>query len=71
MRNKSISTSNVKYFDGIDVKILPFMLKAVQRYAIEIHAYGSVKALSIVYEVMRKWDKVFPLYTDGGNNDSN
>ena len=59
-----MSTSNVQHFDEIDVKILPFMLKAAQKYAIEIHAYGSVKALSIVYEVMRKWDKVFPLYTD-------
>ncbi len=71
LRNKSMSTSNVQYFDGIDVKILPFMLKAVQRYAIAIHPYEYVAALSIVYEVMRKWDKVFPLYTDGGNNDSN
>jgi hypothetical protein len=62
-RNKSMPTSNVQYFDEIDVKILPFMLKAVQRYAIAIHPYDSVKALSIVYEVMRKWDKVFPLYT--------
>ncbi len=70
MRNKSMSTSNVQYFDEIDVKILPFMLKAVQRYAIAIHPYDSVKALSIVYEVMRKWHKVFPLYADRGNNDS-
>ena len=69
-RNKSTSTSNVQHFDDIDIKILPFMVKAVQRYAIEIQLYGSVKPLSIVYEVMRKWDKVFPLYTDGGNNDS-
>ena len=69
-RNKSKSTSNVQYFDEIDVKILPDMLKAIQRYAIEIHWYGSTKALSIVYEVMRKWDKVFPLYADRGNNNS-
>ncbi len=61
--NQSMSTSNVQYFDKIDVKILPDMLKAVQRYAIVIHPCDSVKALSIVYEVMRKWDKVFPLYT--------
>jgi hypothetical protein len=70
-RNRAMQTSNVQYFDEIDVNILPFMLKAVERYAIEIHPYGSVKALSIVYEVMRKWDKVFPLYTDGGDNDVN
>jgi hypothetical protein len=66
-KNKSISTSNVQHFDEVDINILPDMLKAVQRYAIEIHAYGRVKALSIVYEV----DKVFPLYSDVGNNDSN
>jgi hypothetical protein len=65
-----MSTSNVQHFDGIDVKILPFMLKAVQTYASVEHpddrfllGYFRVKALSIVYEVMRKWDKVFPLYT--------
>ncbi len=77
-RNKSMSTSNVQYFDGIDVKLLPFMLKAVQTYASVVpHAhdrhrsgYYRVKPLSIVYEVMRKWDKVFPLYTDGGDNDN-
>ncbi len=63
-RNKS--TSNVQHFDEIDVKILPFMLKAVQRYASVVHPndhqrvdYYRVEPLSIVYEVMRKWDKVF------------
>ena len=77
-RNKSTSTSNVQYFDGIDVNLLPFMLKAVQRYASVVYhpfdryrpGYCRVEPLSIVYEVMRKWDKVFPLYTDGGDNDS-
>ena len=70
-RNKSMSTSNVQHFDGIDVKILPFMLRAVQTYASEEYPYDCervdycrVEPLSIVYEVMRKWDKVFPLYTD-------
>jgi hypothetical protein len=77
-RNKSMSTSNVQHFDEIDVKILPFMLKAVQTYASVVpHTYDRhragycrVEPLSIVYEVMRKWDKVFPLYTDGGNDGS-
>ena len=70
-RNKSMSTSNVQHFDDIDIKILPFMLKAVERYASVVHptdhhraAYCRVEPLSILYEVMRKWDKVFPLYTD-------
>jgi hypothetical protein len=68
-RNKSMSMPNVQYFDDIDVKLLPFMIKAVQRYASVVHPndqdlsdYCRVQPLSIVYEVMRKWDKVFPLY---------
>ncbi len=67
-RNKSTSMSNVQYFDDIDVKLLPSIIEAVQRYAGVVNPdeddHCRVKALSIVYEVMRKWDKVFPLYTD-------
>ncbi len=70
-RNKSMSTSNVQYFDDIDVKLLPSILEAVQRYGSVVNSDDRfsptgdiVEALSIVYEVMRKWDKVFPLYTD-------
>ena len=72
-----MSTSNVQHFDDIDVKLLPSILEAVPRYASVVHptdhhraCYCRVEPLSIVYEVMRKWDKVFPLYTDGGNNGS-
>ena len=68
-RNKSMPMCNVHHFNDIDVKILPFMLKAVQMYASAVDAddrfrlgYCRVEPLSIVYEVMRKWDKVFPLY---------
>ena len=84
-RNKSMSTSNVQYFDVIDVKLLPDILEAVQRHEGLAPLYDThlppcrseylsddwrVKPLSIVYEVMRKWDKVFPLYTDGGDDDN-
>ena len=76
-RNKSMSTSNVQHFGGIDVKLLPSILEAVQRYASVVHpsdrfqsGYCRVEPLSIVYEVMRKWDKVFPLYTDEGNSNN-
>jgi len=69
--NRSMSTSNVQHFDDIDVKLLPSILEAVQRYASVVHSddrytpdFREVEPLSIVYEVMRKWDKVFPLYTD-------
>ena len=58
------STSNVQHFGGIDVKILPDIVLAVQKYAscqVETDV-DFVRELSIVYELMRKWDKVFPLY---------
>jgi hypothetical protein len=77
LRNKSMSTSNVQHFDDIDIKILPFILESIQRNASVVHpfdhlrpGYCRVEPLSIVYEVMRKWDKVFPLYTNRGDNDS-
>jgi hypothetical protein len=59
-------TSNVQYFGDIDVNVLPHMVEAVQKYASfqSTSGYNSVKAMSIVYELMRKWDKVFPLYCD-------
>ena len=78
-RHKTMS--NAKYFENIDVKILPNMLASVQKYfsTLECHnekvrrkgtpgtrrfakTIDDVKPLSIVYEVMRKWDKAFPLY---------
>ena len=66
--------SNTQYFSDMDVKILPNMLDSIQRY--EMIAQSSkdadtldenqhdvtVGSLSIVYEVMRKWEKVFCLY---------
>ncbi len=67
-RNKTIS--NVQHFDDIDVKLLPNVLESVQRYskyATRWHKHES-KPLSIVYEVMRKWDKAFPLYKSGAGN---
>lgn len=63
-RNKSMT--NVQHFNGIDVKILPHMIVAVHRYW---NLYLPLNSLSIVYEVMRKWEKVvFPLYNlEGGD----
>ncbi|KAL7495083.1 hypothetical protein ACHAWT_007318, partial [Skeletonema menzelii] len=60
-RNKT--GSNAKHFDDLDVKILPNMLDAVQKY--QNHANGhdlsifrGAEPLSILFEIMRKWDKV-------------
>ena len=59
--------TNVRHFNGIDIKILPNMIGTVQRYW---NSYLPLNSLSIVYEVMRKWEKVFPLYNlEGGNTD--
>jgi len=58
-RNKTMS--NVQDFGDIDVKLLPNILESVQKYS----NYGDediVKASSIVYEIMRCWDKVSHLY---------
>ena len=71
-RNKSLS--NVQHFDGIDVQILPNMVEAVQRYSGiiseqcegEVEQHYNAEDLSIVYEVMQKWDNVFSLYDEMG-----
>lgn len=66
LRNKALS--NIQHFGDIDVKVLPNMIEAVQRYAnMYDWSYNgvsieNVKPLSILYEVMRKWEEVFPLY---------
>ena len=62
--------SNSKHFGEIDVKILPEMLEAVQQYhSASLSAdYFKVNPLSIVYEVMRRWDKVTPLYKTLGKS---
>jgi hypothetical protein len=56
---------NVKHFDKIDVKLLPDMIVAVQRYA-DILEEEPEGPSSIVFEVLREWNKVFPLYELGG-----
>ncbi|KAK1742142.1 leucine-rich repeat protein [Skeletonema marinoi] len=63
-RNETMS--NVQHFGDIDVKILPNILEAVQKYATKVHEdednpKPKVKPLSIVYETMRKWEKAFYL----------
>lgn len=55
----------MKHFDKIDVKLLPHIIVAVQRYAAILEKEPEDPS-SIVYEVMREWNKVFPLYELGG-----
>ena len=54
--------SNVQYFGDIDANILPHMVGAVQKYASWQLNSEAESDFVDVYEVMRKWDKVFPVY---------
>jgi len=73
-RNRTLS--NVKHFGDIDVKMLPNMLEAVQKYHDAASEYNEngfprlfyVEPLSISFEIMRKWDKAFPLYKSLGKS---
>ncbi|KAK1739049.1 leucine-rich repeat protein [Skeletonema marinoi] len=65
LSSRNETMSNVQHFSDIDVKILPIMLEAVQTYATNVDD-SKVKPLSIVYEVMRKWDKALTC-TGAGN----
>ena len=70
LRHKSMS--NAQHFGDIDVKLLPNMLEVVQKYQSAarsrnwMYHSNGVALLSIVYEIMRKWDKAFPLYKSLG-----
>ncbi len=76
-RNKEMS--NTQHFGDIDVNLLPEVLLAVQHYSSapkpsSIHfTYDineEVNALSIVHEIILKWDKALTLYeTLGGSCD--
>ncbi len=72
LSSRNETMSNVQHFGDIDVKLLPNILETVQKYSNTTYVFSNttrvwesrvyVKALSIVYEVMRRWDKVSPLY---------
>jgi hypothetical protein len=57
LSSRNETMSNVQHFGNIDLKILPNMLEAVQKYSTYVSKYDPKvkKPLSIVYEVMRKW----------------
>ncbi len=63
LSSRNETTSNVQHFGDIDVKLLPNVLEAVQKYLRLMDGYQDiVVALSVVYEIMRRWDKVSPLF---------
>jgi hypothetical protein len=69
LSSRNETMSNVQYFGDIDVKLLPNLLEAVQKYSLRLRVGDddNVKASSIVYEVMRRWDKLSPLYKSSAN----
>lgn len=75
LARRHLEMSNVQHFDDIDIKQLPDILAAVQRYAIDppfgaliFEVNREVKSLSIIFEIMRKWDKALSLYKTLGDN---
>ena len=67
LSSRNETMSNVQDFVDIDVKLLPNILEAVQKYSrLTEETEDYVEALSIVYEVMRRWDKVSSLYKSFG-----
>ena len=61
--------SNVQYLDDVPVEFLPDMLSSIQLYS-EYHLRDKappkhskdVKTLSVVYEILRHWEKAFSVY---------
>jgi hypothetical protein len=68
LSSRNETMSNVQYFGDIDLKLLPNVLEAVQKYSLRLRDGDddNVKASSIVYEVMRRWDKLSSLYKSLG-----
>jgi len=66
-RNKT--NSNVQYFDKLPIELLPDMLESIKKYS-EYHfgdetprkAQSDVKPISIVYEILRKWDEALSAF---------
>ena len=67
MRNRDCS--NAHHLDEVPVEIMPEMLIAIQEYAGHCDVDVDVNALSIVFEIMRRWDKALsicePSISDG------
>ena len=66
---------NVCYFDKVPVTLLPAMLESTQKYS-KYHLLGELvspekdkyaEPLSIVYEVLRGWDKAMSVYESLGS----
>ena len=61
--------SNVRYFDDVPLEFLPDMLGLIQQNRIPSSGYRApskenldVEPISIVYEIVRRWDKALSTY---------
>ena len=69
LSSRNRECSNVHYLEGVPVEFLPNMFMAIQQYS-EYHLQdkspsqddNDVNALSIVFEIVRRWDKGFSVY---------
>eukprot|EP00579_Thalassiosira_antarctica_P003598 CAMPEP_0201904696 /NCGR_PEP_ID=MMETSP0902-20130614/56131_1 /ASSEMBLY_ACC=CAM_ASM_000551 /TAXON_ID=420261 /ORGANISM="Thalassiosira antarctica, Strain CCMP982" /LENGTH=264 /DNA_ID=CAMNT_0048438791 /DNA_START=83 /DNA_END=878 /DNA_ORIENTATION=+ len=69
LSSRNRECSNVHYLEGAPVEFLPDMFGAIQQYS-EYHLQDNspwqddddVNALSIVFEIVRWWDKGFSVY---------
>ena len=69
LSSRNRDCSNVQHLDDVPVEFLPDMLRSIQQYS-DYHTGDNVppkqdevvKALSVVYEIMRWWDKSVSVY---------
>ena len=70
LSHRNRECSNVQHFSDVPIELLPEMLTSIQQYS-EYHLGDNrlpdqddrdVKSLSVVYEIMRKWDQAISLY---------
>ena len=69
LSSRNRECSNVQHFGDVPVEFLPDMLTSIQQYS-EYHLgdkpppkrNDGAKALSVMYEILRKWDKTLSVY---------
>ena len=69
LSTRNRTNSNVQYFDKLPIELLPDMLESIKKYS-EYHfgektprkAHNDVKPISIVYEILRKWDEALSAF---------
>ena len=72
MRNRECS--NAQHLDDVPFELLPEMVASIQDHStyhvgegLPLQGVKDVKSLSVAYEIMRHWEKVFSLYETLGS----